>query len=136
MFIGFVYFIITSVLQIWYKHFYTTMETEVLKKAKKPTPLHTKIRSALRLIFMYSQTRRDALKLSGGRCVSCGFRHKAKDLQVDHILALGPTPGSRNATPEHNWDIFIQRLFCGLDGLQVLCIKCHRKKTYSKKLGI
>lgn len=98
----------------------------------KPTPLHTKIRSALRLIFMYSQTRRDALKLSGGRCKECGSKLK---LQVDHIQAVGPTPGSRNANGV-SWDTFIERMFCSVDGLQVLCVTCHRNKTYGKKLGI
>jgi hypothetical protein len=104
-----------------------------ISKKKKTVPkLHAKIRSALRLIFLYSQTRRDAMARSNGVCALCKRRHLKKNLQVDHIVAVGSTPGSRNAKADDSWDIFIQRMFCGVDGLQVVCVPCHQKKTHGQ----
>lgn len=99
-------------------------------KPKKAKPkLHSLIRSALRKIFMWSQTRREALKLSGYRCINCKLQFYYKELEVDHIVPVGPTPGSRNATADTTWDGFIARMFCGVEGLQVLCKRCHLRKT-------
>ena len=97
------------------------------KKAKPK--LEVLIRSALRKIFMWSATRREALKLSGNQCVSCKLKFYYKDLEVDPIVPVGPTPGSRMADENTNWDTLIARMFCPVDGLQVLCKNCHKAKT-------
>jgi 5-methylcytosine-specific restriction endonuclease McrA len=92
---------------------------------------HTKIRSALRKLWMFQNTAkvRSRARLSRGtyRCEGCGSL--ATKVEVDHVIPLGPTPGSRNATPEITWDGFIARLFCPPDQLQVLCTICHDVKT-------
>lgn len=92
---------------------------------------HAQIRSALRKIWMYQNTRqvRARARLQRGtyRCEGCGSL--ASKVEVDHLIPLGPTPGSRNAGPETTWDGFIARLFCPPEELQVLCTICHDVKT-------
>jgi len=57
-------------------------------------------------------------------CGMCNEEHTAKDVQVDHIQ-----PVVDPATGFVSWDLYIDRLFCEKDNLQVLCTKCHKLKT-------
>ena len=51
-----------------------------------------------------------------------------KNVFVDHINAVvDPTDGFQG------WDVFIERLFCEADGLQVLCKSCHDKLTSEER---
>ena len=58
------------------------------------------------------------------KCASCGKEYPAKEVNVDHIApVVCPKDGFID------WDVFIKRLFCSKDNLQVLCSTCHTKKT-------
>lgn len=57
------------------------------------------------------------------QCKKCKKWHLQKDVSVDHIIPVG-TLRSYDDLPE-----FCMNLFCGMDGLQVLCKACHSKKT-------
>ena len=56
------------------------------------------------------------------KCAKClnEFRDQAQ-MEVDHIEEVGPFKG--------DWNDYIARMFCSLDNLQVLCLKCHSAKT-------
>ena len=57
-------------------------------------------------------------------CECCGLEFPAKDVQVDHILpVVDPAKGFIS------WDVYIERMFCDKDNLQVLCKTCHDAKT-------
>lgn len=51
---------------------------------------------------------------------------KTKLIEVDHIVEAGSLRCADDL-PE-----FVSRLFCEVDGLQVLCKKCHQNKTHNK----
>lgn len=53
-------------------------------------------------------------------CADCGHLFKKHKVVTDHVNAVGSFT---------NWDEFISRVFVEPDKLQVLCIKCHKKKT-------
>ena len=62
------------------------------------------------------------------RCSICQGEFTQKDVEVDHILpVVDPLRGFVT------WDIFIDRLFCEADNLQVLCKSCHLLKSNSEK---
>ena len=42
-------------------------------------------------------------------------------VEVDHIEEIGPYKG--------DWNDYINRMYCSVDNLQVLCVKCHLGKT-------
>ena len=109
------------------------------------------IRSALRQKSRWWKPISEVKKLAkrtkkdGGRqkfeyqCAMCKGWFKDKEVQVDHIEESGALKGKEDVGD------FIVKLFCEVDGLQVLCNKredgvesCHRKKTNtymkSKKL--
>jgi 5-methylcytosine-specific restriction endonuclease McrA len=53
-------------------------------------------------------------------CANCKKAFPEKQIQVDHIKPIGTCD---------TWDEFVERLFCEVDNLQVLCKPCHKKKT-------
>lgn len=61
------------------------------------------------------------------KCAGCGNIFKAKDVAVDHIHPVVDIEGFKG------WDDVIERLFCEVDGLQVLCHTCHSVKTANEK---
>ncbi len=86
------------------------------------------IRSALRKAFAKYPPRYQTVAASkGGRnqyvCASCGQVYGKKDVAVDHITPCG-TLRKYSDLPS-----FVERLFCGREGLQVLCKSCHYTKT-------
>lgn len=51
-----------------------------------------------------------------------------KEVQIDHIEPAGSLKGFDDLPG------FVERLFCEVDGLQVLCKDgCHNKKTHKKE---
>ena len=60
------------------------------------------------------------------QCAECCGVFPAKLVVVDHIEPVVPLTGFVS------WDDVISRMFCGTDGLQVLCKNCHSIKTKSE----
>lgn len=86
-----------------------------------------KIRSALRLVWQRSHSRRLVLKRCTGEdgfyyCEIC--LNKTPALKVDHITACGDLD-----------DGLIERMFCPSSKLQGLCVFCHRAKTKMERLN-
>jgi len=95
------------------------------KSRKLPTTPRSKVRSALRQLFLRSRERAAALKRDSYTCQSCGRKQsKAKgkefDVQVHHVEGIG------------NWEMVIDTVFdellCSPDKLRVLCPECHEKE--------
>lgn len=62
------------------------------------------------------------------KCAKCMGHFVAADVQVDHIHpVVDPVRGFLS------WDIYIDRIFCEVHGLQVLCKPCHKVKTDKEK---
>lgn len=112
-------------------------DNSLAKKPKRKVARHTRIRAALRLIWLYSEERREALKRAKGtgkgfyRCAWCGVY--SKKVSVNHKVPCGSTPGSKNAGLEDTWDAFIGRMFCPARDLEVLCEPCHAAETASQR---
>ena len=61
-------------------------------------------------------------------CNECKHEYPAKEVNVDHVEpVVCPKEGFID------WNTFITRLFCTSDNLQVLCSKCHTKKTKEER---
>lgn len=59
------------------------------------------------------------------KCASCEGSFGPKEIQLDHIK-----PVVDEEIGFVDWDTYIDRLFCSVDGFQVLCKTCHGAKTY------
>lgn len=93
-------------------------------KRMEGTP-RSKVRSAIRQVFLRSRERAAALKKSGYSCAGCGVKQsKAKGrevaVEVHHTEDIG------------NWekviDMVYEEILCHPGGLEVLCKPCHKKK--------
>lgn len=60
-------------------------------------------------------------------CSACGGTFKAKEISVDHVTPAGSLNSFEDLAG------FAERLFCGPDGLQVLCTTCHASKTAAER---
>lgn len=64
------------------------------------------------------------------QCRKCRKWFSDKEVQVDHIEAVGKLTGYEDLPG------FVERLFCEDEGLQVLCSKCHDEKTERDNINI
>ena len=60
------------------------------------------------------------------QCAHCGDWFPRKKVEVDHIH------GTSGLLSLVDLPTFIEKLFCEVDGLRVLCEKCHDNKTYNR----
>lgn len=56
-------------------------------------------------------------------CANCGDDFPSNGVHVDHLKPIVGVEGFKS------WDDFIDKLFCSVDNLQILCIPCHKLKT-------
>ena len=60
-------------------------------------------------------------------CNVCNNWFPDKEINVDHIIPAGTLRCAQDLPG------FVERLFCEVDNLQVLCETCHNKKTQDEK---
>ena len=89
------------------------------------------IRSALRSAFtkypVKYHAKRKAMCEGGYKCASCDGVFKSGEVQVDHIEPCGSLK-TYDDLPQ-----FVERMFCEVDGFQVLCKPCHQDKTNAER---
>lgn len=61
-------------------------------------------------------------------CQGCANIFKAAEVSVDHIWPVVDTEEGFVS-----WDDVIRRMFCEVDGLQILCNTCHSVKTQNER---
>lgn len=124
-------------------------EVKIVNDKPEWPPMKNQIKGAIRRIFRLSpwmsltlkKVRIEKQKLNKNgevsakkdvyyRCRMCNGEFKAKDVQVDHIDPVIPSGKTIN---EMTYDEIVERIFCNLSNLQVLCKPCHTKKTKDEK---
>lgn len=61
-------------------------------------------------------------------CASCKKQFVATEVEVDHV---DPVVSIKEGFV--SWDVYISRLYCGVDNLQVLCKPCHKVKSAEER---
>lgn len=62
-------------------------------------------------------------------CELCKKLYEPHMIQLDHIKPVIPITGW------DDWNGYIERLFCYIDGYQVACKNCHHEKTNEENKG-
>jgi hypothetical protein len=71
------------------------------------------------------------------KCAKCGAKFAYSECQCDHISPVG----TNSPQTKEEYMIAFEKQEVGLEGLQILCKKCHKEKTksdtlYEKKLNL
>ena len=111
----------------WTEARFKSFVTSALRAASRRWPPKYK---ALKEAFVGRKVNAKTGKLAMHyKCVECKKLYVAADVQVDHIEpVVDPKKGFTT------WDNFINRIFCEIENLQVMCKPCHKVKTDSEKL--
>jgi hypothetical protein len=105
--------------------FFTWLRSGLRGLSRKHTPIYEALAAAKRPYFG-NNPRQKICYL----CAKCQNTFSSKEVAVDHRLDAGALK---------SWDDisgFMQRLFCGREGLDILCHDCHDCKTYATKYGV
>lgn len=64
------------------------------------------------------------------KCALCEDVIGYREINVDHIVpVVDPADGFKD------WNTYVERMFCAVEGFQILCVPCHDKKTeYERQL--
>jgi hypothetical protein len=110
----------------WTDARFRSFVTSALRAASRRWPPKFK---ALKEAFVGRKTNKKTGKLAMHyKCAKCKKHFVAADVQVDHVLpVVDPKVGFVG------WDSFIDRIFCEIENLQVLCKPCHKVKTEEEK---
>jgi 5-methylcytosine-specific restriction endonuclease McrA len=111
----------------WTDARFRSFVTSALRAASRRWPPKFK---ALKEAFVGRKTNKKTGKLAMHyKCAKCKKHFVATDVQVDHIFpVVDPKVGFVS------WDMFIDRIFCEIENLQVMCKPCHKVKTEEEKL--
>ena len=110
----------------WTEARFKSFVTSALRAASRRWPPKYK---ALKEAFVGKQVNAKTGKLAMHyKCAECKKLYVATDVQVDHIKpVVDPKKGFVS------WDSFIDRMFCEIENLQVMCKPCHKIKTDEEK---
>ena len=61
------------------------------------------------------------------QCAMCKKWFIRTDVEVDHIIPAGSLKSGKDL------ELFVEKLFCEVEGLRCLCKKCHHSITHSKE---
>jgi 5-methylcytosine-specific restriction endonuclease McrA len=111
----------------WTDARFRSFVTSALRAASRRWPVKYK---ALKAAFAGRQVNAKTGKLAMHyKCAKCKKLFVAADVQVDHVQpVVDPKKGFVG------WDVYIDRMFCEIENLQVLCKPCHKIKTDQEKL--
>lgn len=107
----------------------TSASPEQTSRKFKAPNRDTWVKGKLRQMSLRWPPRSEALRRSRAdrglyKCAMCHDVFKMHQVHLDHkvpVIALDQK--------EFNWTNFIERLFCDVEGFQVLCTTCHDAKT-------
>ena len=68
-------------------------------------------------------------------CSSCNKWYKSKDVELNHKEPVGGFGEDFNKWPEDLGRI-AERMFCDVNGYEVLCKKCHNKETQKQRTAL
>lgn len=104
--------------------FYVWLRSGLRKLSRTWTPIYEAL-AAAKVPYKGENKRRQWSYL----CAMCRQHHEAKNVAVDHIHPAGQLNCKEDIAD------FVERLFCPVEELQVLCSECHSCKTYMERYG-
>lgn len=94
-----------------------------LRRAHRNSPEYRESLSAVKSEYFIKSKKGKDMRRVHFQCAACQKKAPRKQVRVDHIEPVVPVSGKTT------FDNYIDRLFCGKKGLQILCVPCHNEKS-------
>lgn len=107
------------------KKFWTWLRSGLRSMSRRYPPIYSALAAAKRPYNGPNKKQKVCYE-----CAKCGVLESAKNVAVDHRVDCGKLASWEDVQG------FMARLFCGDDGLDVLCHSCHDVKTYMSKYNV
>lgn len=109
-----------------FEQLYRWLKPQLRRLCRRWPPYYQVLNKARIVKYIPTKSGHGQLKRVFYACVECKQEFDRKGVQIDHIHAVvDVTLG--NGKPDFNE--LIARMFCDVDGLQILCTECHSKKS-------
>lgn len=105
--------------------FFVWLRSSLRKISQRHPPIYTALAAAKRPYTGDNPRQRVCFE-----CAKCKGLFSSKQVAVDHRIDCGSLKSWNDVQG------FMERLFCGEEGLDVLCHDCHDIKTYMAKHGV
>ena len=105
----------------------------LLRRAFRRSPMYDEcLKKAKREVKVKGKTK-DNIRRVKYECAECGAlcqnTKKKKEFAVDHRETVIPLEGLPIVDGVVDFNVYIKRLFCSADNLQILCKICHDRKS-------
>ena len=104
---------------------YTWLRSQLRRISRRWSPVY-KALAAAKVKYTGDNKRKKWLY----KCADCEQLFDGKDVSVDHIEPVGTLLKKSDIAD------FVEKLFCSVDKLQVLCSNCHDLKTHMDRYGV
>lgn len=94
-----------------------------MDKSKKQFAINVLRRGSYRHYARWQASNRAKIGRNEYFCEICGVIGPKRNYQLDHKIPVIPLEGF------DNFDNYIDRLYCDVDGYQLICIPCHKEKS-------
>ena len=101
-----------------------------LRQASRRYPPHYKMQNQHKDEYFIKTKTGKPMRRVRYKCMECKEWYSSKDIRRDHIEPVVAVTGMpRLPNGKVDWNVYIERLLCPPEGLQLLCKGCHDLKT-------
>jgi 5-methylcytosine-specific restriction endonuclease McrA len=100
-----------------------------LRRMFRRSPMYNDcLKNAKRDVYIKGKTK-DKIRRVKYVCCGCGYLFDKKQVEVDHCVPVIPLAGLPKVDDLPDFNVYIARLFCSVENLQVVCKPCHKTKS-------
>lgn len=101
-----------------------------LRRIFRTYPPYSNVRNRAKEEFYIKSKKGKSLRRVRFKCEMCGKKYSSKNVAVDHIEpVIGISGLKRQPNGDPDFNVYIARLFCSEENLQLLCSPCHANKS-------
>lgn len=113
-----------------FEQLYRWLKPQLRRICRRWPPYYQVLNNARIVKYIPTKSGHGQLKRVFYECVECKQEFDRKGVQIDHKIEIVDTSLGYDK-PDFN--ALVTRMFCDVDGLQILCTECHSKKTKTER---
>lgn len=113
-----------------FEQLYRWLKPQLRRLCRRWPPYYQVLNKARIVKYIPTKSGTGTIKRVVFECAMCYDQFKRTDVQIDHKDPI-VDPALGEIKPDFN--TLIERMFCGEEGLQILCKACHSVKTQAER---